>query len=92
MKVQLVFEALADENRRKILGQLKQRSMAVNEILAHLPITGASLSHHLNKLKAADLVSSRREGQTIIYSVNTSVFEDFAAAAAQFFGKGNNDE
>jgi ArsR family transcriptional regulator, repressor of sdpIR and other operons len=85
MKIQQVFEALADENRRKILELLKKRDLSVGEIGEHLPITGASLSHHLNKLKAADLVISRRAGQTIIYSIHTSVFEDVAAVAADFF-------
>ena len=90
MKTQTMFEALADENRRFILDLLKKKDMPVNEILSHLDITGASLSHHLNKLKAADLVSTKRKGQTIIYSINTSVFEDFATAAAQFLKLGDS--
>lgn len=88
MKIQDVFEAMADENRRKILSLLKKRDMAVGEIHSHFNITGASLSHHLNKLKAADMVVTKRKGQMIIYSINTSVFEDFAASAANFFTLG----
>jgi DNA-binding transcriptional ArsR family regulator len=88
MKIQQVFEALADENRRKILELLKKKDMAVNEIGEHLPITGASLSHHLNKLKAAELVTANRKGQTIIYSIHTSVFEDFASQAATLLDLG----
>lgn len=88
MKLQEMFEALADENRRIILDLLKKKDMPVHEILAHLSISGASLSHHLNKLKAADLVSTKRKGQTIIYSINTTVFEDFATTAAQFLKLG----
>ena len=59
--------------------------MAVGEIGEHLSITGASLSHHLNKLKTAELVTATRQGQTIIYSIHTSVFEDVATIAAKFF-------
>ena len=92
MKIQQVFEALADENRRKILELLKRKDMAVNEIGEHLPITGASLSHHLNKLKAADLVIAKRNGQTIIYSIHTSVFEDVAGLAAKFFEVGGKNK
>ncbi len=92
MKLQKVFEALADENRRTILELLKKRDMAVNEIGEHLPITGASLSHHLNKLKSADLVTSKRNGQTIIYSIHTTVFEDVAGLAAKFFELGGKNE
>lgn len=70
------LQALSDENRRIILTVLKRGDMPVGEILRHLDITGASLSHHLSVLKAADLVSARRDGQQIIYSLNLSVFEE----------------
>jgi len=39
-------------------------------------MTKPTLSHHFAVLKAADLVTSRREGQTIWYGLNTSVIED----------------
>ena len=76
MSVSNTFHALSDPNRHKILELLKQKDLSVNEILSNLNITGASLSHHLNVLKNADLVSSTRKGQKIIYSLNLSVFEE----------------
>jgi DNA-binding transcriptional ArsR family regulator len=85
MKFQQVFEALADPNRRRILEVLKKGEKTVGEIAAYFEITGASLSHHLNKLKAADLVLTRRQGQNIYYSLHTTVFEDVASFAADFF-------
>ena len=92
MKVQPVFEALADPNRRKILELLKTREMSVGEIAEHFSISGASLSHHLNKLKSANLVLTERQGQSIIYSIHTSVFEDVASEAATFFSLGGKNE
>jgi len=80
-----VFKALSDPNRRHILQILKQKDMTVTEILAHFNITMASLSHHLHILKHARLVVSQRQGQTMIYSLNTSVFEDVMAALISFF-------
>jgi ArsR family transcriptional regulator, arsenate/arsenite/antimonite-responsive transcriptional repressor len=71
-----LYKALADKTRRKILELLKQSDMTVNEIGSHFPITGASLSHHLDILKRARLVVTEREGQFIRYSLNVSVFED----------------
>lgn len=70
------YQALSDSNRQKILELLKKKELPVAEILKHLDITGASLSHHLTVLKNADLVSSRREGQFIYYSLNLSVLEE----------------
>jgi len=92
MKIKELFEALADENRRKILDLLKRKDLSVGDIGEHLPISGASLSHHLNKLKSADLVKTTRKGQTIIYSIHTSVFEDFSAYAIKFFEIGVKSE
>jgi DNA-binding transcriptional ArsR family regulator len=45
----------------------------------------ASLSHHYGVLKAADLIRSERRGQNIVYSLNTTVFEDVAALIADLF-------
>lgn len=39
-------------------------------------MTKPSLSHHLNALKTAGLVDAERDGQNIIYSLNTSVLQD----------------
>ena len=88
MKLQTVLEALTDPNRRRILELLKSGSMTVGEIGEHFSITGASLSHHLAKLKAADLVLSERRGQSIVYSIHTTVFEDVAQAVADLFAVG----
>lgn len=91
MKTKQLFEALADENRRKILELLKENELTVSEIGSHFSITGASLSHHLNKLKSCDLVMSRREGQNIVYSIHTTVFEDFAFQITSLFNKENKN-
>jgi DNA-binding transcriptional ArsR family regulator len=79
------FKAVADPTRRKILKLLKKRSMTAGEIADAFEITMGSLSHHYNVLKAADLVRSERRGQQIVYSLNTSVFEDVAALLADLF-------
>jgi len=72
------FSALSDPNRQKILELLKKREMSVTEILGGLDITMATLSHHLDILKRADLISGRRDGQKIIYSLNLSILEEIS--------------
>jgi DNA-binding transcriptional ArsR family regulator len=56
-----IFKALADKNRRKILELLKQKDMSVSELLKHFKITQASLSHHLDILKRANLVIDEKK-------------------------------
>ena len=86
-----IFQALADPTRRKILKLLRRGSKSAGELAERFTITKGSLSHHFNVLKAAELVRSERHGQQIIYSLNTSVFEDVEALLLDLFrvdGKG----
>ncbi|MFB0965293.1 MAG: autorepressor SdpR family transcription factor [Patescibacteria group bacterium] len=73
------FKALSDPNRRKILKLLREKDMSVSEMLKHFDFTQASLSHHLDVLKRADLVLDERKGQFVFYSLNVSVFEELVS-------------
>lgn len=84
MSLTNTFSALSDENRQKILDLLKKDDLTVSEINSNLSITMATLSHHLDILKRAGLVTSRRSGQNIIYSLNLSVFEDVSKNVIKF--------
>jgi len=90
--IDAVFKALSDPNRRKILQILKKEDMPVSKIHKKFTITMASLSHHLDILKRANLVISERKGQQIIYSLNLSVFEEVMSTFMQFFKPNNNEK
>ena len=70
------FKALADPTRRRILELLAQGDLTAGEIAAQFAMTKPSVSHHLNILKTAGLVSDQRSGQNIVYSVNLTVFQE----------------
>lgn len=65
-----VWDALVDPTRREILKLLKKRDLSAGEIFNFFDITKPSLSHHLSILKEADLVTYKKNGQSIIYSLN----------------------
>ncbi len=71
-----LFKALNDQTRRAILDLLKEKEMTAGEIAEHFNISKPSISHHLDLLKRADLVSSEKNGQFITYSLNTTILED----------------
>ncbi len=71
-----IFKALNDDTRRQILDLLKEKKMTAGEIAEHFSISKPSISHHLDLLKRADLVTSEKNGQFITYSINTTVLED----------------
>jgi ArsR family transcriptional regulator len=74
-----VFKALADPTRREILHLLRRDEMTAGELAERFDMTKPTLSHHFAVLKEAGLVTSRREGQTIWYALNTTVLEDILA-------------
>ncbi|MGA7713648.1 MAG: autorepressor SdpR family transcription factor [Rhizomicrobium sp.] len=80
-----VFKALSDPSRRKILKLLQGGSKTAGTLAEAFEMTKGSMSHHFNVLKAADLVRCERRGQQIVYSLNTSVFEDVAALMLDLF-------
>jgi ArsR family transcriptional regulator len=65
-----VFRMLADATRVQILWALTSRAMSVNELAAHVCKPAPSVSQHLAKLRMARLVQTRREGTSVIYSVD----------------------
>ena len=71
-----LFKSLNDPTRREILQLLKKSDRTAGEIAVHFSISKPSISHHLEILKHAGLVSSRKEGQYRYYSINTSIVED----------------
>ena len=70
------FKALADPTRRKILEMLKNKDMSAGEIADHFDMSKPSISHHLSLLKTADLVLTEKKGQLVIYSLNTTAFQE----------------
>lgn len=87
MLLRRTFAALADDNRRQIIDLLKERELPAGKIGVHLAISAPSLSHHLRVLKEAGMVTDRRQGQEIIYSLNLSVIEEVSQAISKFLGK-----
>lgn len=71
-----LFKALNDETRRQIVDLLKERDMNAGEIADKFDISKPSISHHLDILKRADLITSEKKGQFVEYSLNTSILED----------------
>ncbi|WP_228236414.1 autorepressor SdpR family transcription factor [Allomuricauda sp. M10] len=71
-----LFKALNDETRRQIIELLKEKDMNAGEIAERFNISKPSISHHLDILRQADLVTSEKKGQFVEYSLNTTILED----------------
>ena len=82
-----IFKALADGTRREILKLLARGEKTAGEIAERFDMTKPSVSHHFEVLKKADLVRTRRDGQHIWYSLNTTVVEDLMTWLWDAFSK-----
>lgn len=91
MSLSDVFKALSDPSRRKILRMLAASDMPAGEIAAAFTMSKPSVSHHLSMLKQAGLVEDRRQGQQIIYSLNTTVFNEVMAWVIDLVQRGQNE-
>lgn len=64
-----LFRIFGDSTRIRILYVLFEAEMCVCDIAALLGMTQSAISHQLRALKNAKLVTSRREGKTVFYSL-----------------------
>lgn len=71
-----VFRALSDPTRREILELLRKGPRTSGEIAEEFSTSWATVSRHLSVLRDADLVLAERDGQHIVYELNTTVFHE----------------
>ena len=86
-----LFKALSDPSRRKIIQLLKEGDLTAGEIADHFNMAKPSISHHLNLLKQANLVLSQKQGQNVIYSLNTTTLQDALSFFFDLINKGDSD-
>ena len=63
------FKALGDSTRLKILGLLAIKELCVCEVMVALELTQPTASHHLRILENVNLVTARKEGKWVFYSL-----------------------
>jgi DNA-binding transcriptional ArsR family regulator len=84
----LVFRALSDPTRRRILQLLREKPMTAGEIAGNFPLAKPTLSAHFAILREADLIEPDKHGKSITYRLKLSVLEDALLSFAQTFGFG----
>jgi ArsR family transcriptional regulator len=62
-----LMRALSNERRLMVLCELSEGETTVGELAERVGLSSSALSQHLAKLRADDLVLTRREAQTIFY-------------------------
>ena len=68
----LIFKALSEETRIRILSLLRHGELCVCDITESLKMTQPNISFHLGMLKEAGLIKDKKDGRWMHYSLNTS--------------------
>lgn len=86
------FHALASPYRREIIKLLKWKNMNAGEIAEHFDISQPSISRHLDVLKHAEIITSERKGNQIIYSLNLSVMQEMYIKLSELLTLGGEEK
>ncbi|SDL06754.1 ArsR/SmtB family transcription factor [Natronincola ferrireducens] len=87
MDFEIIFKALGEGTRIKIIKLLSLKPMYVCELEGILNMSQPRISQHLKILKYADLVTVRKEGQRAIYSLNKSFMHQVLDGFSDFLQK-----
>jgi ArsR family transcriptional regulator, arsenate/arsenite/antimonite-responsive transcriptional repressor len=79
-----IFKALADPHRFELLQQIARAGcpLGCSQALSTLPISAATLSHHVKELGSAGLIDIRREGKHAYLTLRPGVLQSIAAVLA----------
>jgi len=81
-----IAKALSDAKRAKIVDMLSCGTMCACDILEHFDFTQPTLSHHINLLVKAELVTIEKSGTWHYYTLNKKTFEQFRLDTATLVG------
>lgn len=74
--IQKTLDALSDPTRREILKLLKRGEKSAGEISERFDVSAPAISRHLSLLRDAEMVSARREGKNVYYSLSLDFIDE----------------
>jgi len=86
MSIGTIVKALNHQIRRDIIARLQNGPMSAGELASAYDVSKPTMSTHFQTLKDADLITSERDGNTIIYHLNATVAEEAMAAILALLG------
>src|SRR5262249_30564067 len=82
----LVFKALADPTRRRVLELLRTHPMTASELSEHFVVSKRTMSANFAVLREAGLLDSEKQGKSVVYALQMSVLESALLSFAQVLG------
>ncbi|MEO0983427.1 MAG: autorepressor SdpR family transcription factor [Pseudomonadota bacterium] len=88
----LVFKALSDPTRRRVLQLLQREPMTAGELAEQFTVSKPTMSAHFAVLREAGLVEAEKVGKTVTYRIKMSVLEDALLGFASAVGLELSDQ
>ncbi len=86
-----LLKAMGNERRLMVLSYLSEREHSVNELCELVGISQSALSQHLAKLRRFELVATRRDAQTVYYSIATQEVNSILETLQDLYAAPNGD-
>ena len=80
-----LLKLLASEHRLMILCRLFEGEASVSDLAEHLGQSVSTTSQHLAKMRAEELVETRRDGQTIYYSISDPAAKEMVETLCRLY-------
>lgn len=80
-----LFRALSHEVRIRVLEELRSGELSVGELQERLAVSGPNLSQHLAILRNQSVLTTRREGTTVLYSITDRRIQNLLDDARAIF-------
>jgi DNA-binding transcriptional ArsR family regulator len=80
-----IFQALAHPTRIAIIELLQEGELSAGEIIEQLGMEQANISQHLSVLRARHLVTNRKAGNQVFYSVRDPIILEVFALMRRYF-------
>ena len=75
-KIAELFKLISDGTRLRVLVLLCRSEQCVNGIADALGMSAPAISHHLRVMRQAEIISSRRDGKEVYYSIAANAYAD----------------
>jgi DNA-binding transcriptional ArsR family regulator len=82
----LIFKALSDDTRRRVLELLRKGPMSAGDLADQFHVSKPTMSAHFAVLREAGLVASEKQGTSVVYALQLSILEDALLGFARAFG------
>jgi DNA-binding transcriptional ArsR family regulator len=85
MSLELALKAIGERRRWEILTVVRDQELSSGDIASHFDVTRPAISQHLGVLKAAGLLTERREGTKRLYRARPEGLQELRAFLEAFW-------